>query len=146
MNNVLHTVGALLSDKRAHDCIPAVSVCAPDSLRHFNFFSTALLLGPSTPTHPHLKHSSSSSADASRQLILSFSFLFCMAPRHMGPAGLQDGAQELDCANGRNSCAEVRGAPALGDGAVGERRPPPGTREESAWLSTLQHDHKPPER
>lgn len=66
--------------------------------------------------------------------------------RHTSPAGLQDYAQEPDCAGGSHSCAEVWCAAGLGDGAMGERRPPPGTWEESARFSALQHDWEPRER
>lgn len=81
------TVGALLSDKRAHDCIPAVSVCAV-------ILGATLIFLNSTPPRPF-----SSSASSLETLFLhrrlpahsAFSFLlFCVAPRHAGPAGLQD--------------------------------------------------------
>lgn len=84
------------------------------------------------PLYDPLLHSSSSS-----------SFYVC---RHTSPAGLQNWAQEPDCAHGSHSCPEVWGAAGLGDSAVGERRPPPGTSAESARLSALQHDWEPQER
>lgn len=138
-----HSGGAPLRQKitRLHPC----SVCLlDDSRRHFNFSqnhsSLALPLLGIFPWNTLCPPQTLSACS------FCLFFSFCLAPRHMGPAGLQDWAQEPDCANGRSSCAEVRGASALRDGAVGERRSPPGTWEESAWLSTLQHDRKPSER
>lgn len=77
------------------------------------------------------------------QLLSSFSI--CVS-RHASPAGLQVWAQEPHSADGSHSCVEVWGAAGLRDCAVGERWPPPGTRERPARLSTLQHDWKPQER
>lgn len=85
------TVGALLSDKRAHDCIPAVSVCAV-------ILGATLIFLNSTPPRPF--SSSASSLEKTLppppppslpplQLILPF-LSSCVAPRHVGPAGLQD--------------------------------------------------------
>lgn len=77
------------------------------------------------------------------RLLSSFSFY---VSRHACPAGVQDWAQEPHCGDGSHSCVEVWGAAGLGDCAVGERWPPPGTWEKPARFSTLQHDWKPQER
>lgn len=95
--------------------------CSQSSSPEFLFFPTSL---------QSLIHSSSS----------------IYVSRHTSTAGLQDWAQEPDCARGSHSCAEVWCAAGLGDCAVGERRPPPGTSEESARISALQHDWEPQER
>lgn len=62
------TVGALLSDKRAHDCIPAVSVCAV-------ILGATLIFLNSTP-RPF-----SSSASSLETL-----FLLCRLPPFLPPA------------------------------------------------------------
>lgn len=67
MNNVLHTVGTLLSDKRAHDCIPAVSVCAM-------ILCATLIFLNSTPPRPFHSYAS------------SLEILFLLFRRHFPPA------------------------------------------------------------
>lgn len=52
MNNVLHTVGALLSDKRAHNCILTVSVC-------ILILGATLILLRTTPSWPFHSYASS---------------------------------------------------------------------------------------
>lgn len=67
MNNVLHTVGALISDKRAYGCIPAVSVCAL-------ILCATLIFLYSTPPRPFQSYAS------------SLETLFLLSHRHLPPA------------------------------------------------------------
>lgn len=81
MNNVLHIVGGLLSDKRAHDWIPAVSVCA------LILWATLIFLN-STPSRSF--HSYTSSLETLFLLfrrrfppahsVVLFSFFFVLPP------------------------------------------------------------------
>lgn len=132
------TTGGLLrqTTTRLHPC----GVC---------FYHVYLLFPPYLSSHtlsPLLFCTSSLNTNYICYTIPLFSFAFFYVSRHACPASLQVWAQEPHCSDGSHSCVKVRGAAGLGDRAVGERWPPPGTSDRSARLSTLQHDWKPQER